>query len=131
MLRSSQAFSEITGNNVTVLPDPDTNLDCVLTLNIPEDVILPSISLEGWRSVKTVNEEQCNFPFTVTGLESNLTFYDCTYRVGSSEGGVGNGTLDDGFGPKSPWCSLIPTLSIDDMEAEDADGMMDFCEAQV
>ncbi|GMH62295.1 hypothetical protein TrLO_g6528 [Triparma laevis f. longispina] len=124
------AFYEIAGNNITVMPSPTSGLDCLLTVKVPEDIILPSLTLEGWRSVQTVNEVQCNFPFTVTGLDTNLTFYDCTYRVGSEEGGVGNGTLEDGYGPKSPWCAMVPTLSIDDMEAEDSDELLDFCEAQ-
>ena len=124
------AFYEIAGNNITVMPSPTSGLDCVLTVNVPEDQILPSLTLEGWRSVKTVGDVQCSFPFTVTGLDTNLTFYDCAYRVGSEEGGVGNGTLEDGYGPKSPWCAMVPTLGIDDMEAEDADELLDFCETQ-
>ncbi|GMI34084.1 hypothetical protein TeGR_g12771, partial [Tetraparma gracilis] len=131
MASSPSSLHEVAGNNITVLDAPNSPTECEVALMVPDDELLPSIHIEGWRNIFTVNDIPCEFPFTVSGDATNLTFYDCTYRKSTEEGGVGNGTLEGtGYDPKSPWCSLTPSLTIDEIEDEDAEEILDFCSSQ-
>jgi len=120
----------ISGNNITALSSPTAGTKCTITLQVPPSTLLPSLTIAAWRHISTVSGSPCEFPFTVTGDPTfgNKTFYDCTNRKQGTEGGVtsdgrNNDTTlnDNGYGPESPWCSLTPFLTIEDIEDEDAE----------